>query len=489
MRNVALPQMQFLKKRVAARCILAASLFLCLPAANHAATPQVPPQLWYGIYLLNQPVGGSYMATSTAPYEGKASTLSVSQTKTSFNLAGTKVSQEVDSKDWSDPTTGKPLYEEVVITSGGHNTTVTAHFTDTAVTAELDSGGSKETRVLNVPSDAILLADDPTMAPPETSKGKKVMYFDPATIALEEVTTAPASGPQPTNGDKRIVVTTPTGSVTVEQAPDGAPERVDMPGGLYMQRETADKVAAYMDTDHAPTINVPGTANSEEAPPDLAIVTSVEPVGMPLLAHPSLTELVVTQPGHAPAHFSIRAIDPNPVPTDTLAMVANRKDLAPYLANSVYLGLDNDAIRSQAQEIVGGKIILYDIAVQLQKWVHDSMMPTATMGLPRSATDILGDKRGVCRDYALLYTALARSAGLPTRLCAGLVGFRGRFYYHAWAESYVGGKIGWMPFDPTLLRQPVDASHIPLVKGDPASLYDLVGKIGNLKVNIIRCEP
>src|SRR5947209_1869987 len=82
-------------------------------------------------------------------------------------------------------------------------------------------------------------------------------------------------------------------------------------------------------------------------------------------------------------------------------------------------------------------------------------------------------RRRVCLDYATLYAALARAAGVPTRLCAGIVYAQGKFYYHAWAESYVGQ---WVAFDPTLYdpEQPVayvDATHIKFAQGDVTGMF------------------
>jgi transglutaminase-like putative cysteine protease len=60
-------------------------------------------------------------------------------------------------------------------------------------------------------------------------------------------------------------------------------------------------------------------------------------------------------------------------------------------------------------------------------------------------------KRGVCQDFAHIFSACARSAGVPTRFVSG------HFYNtdgrpakeggHAWAEAFVE-KLGWVGFDP-----------------------------------------
>ena len=59
----------------------------------------------------------------------------------------------------------------------------------------------------------------------------------------------------------------------------------------------------------------------------------------------------------------------------------------------------------------------------------------------------------------MLFVALARAAGLPARVCAGLVFQRDAFYYHFWPEVYVGE---WIATDPTFGQAQADATHIQL---------------------------
>ena len=96
----------------------------------------------------------------------------------------------------------------------------------------------------------------------------------------------------------------------------------------------------------------------------------------------------------------------------------------------------------------------------------------------------------MCRDYATLYTALARAAGVPTRLCAGIVYADGKFFYHAWAESFVGQ---WVAFDPTLYDPKqasfVDATHIKFAQGDVTQMFEVVSIVGRLKIHIVETDP
>jgi transglutaminase-like putative cysteine protease len=59
-----------------------------------------------------------------------------------------------------------------------------------------------------------------------------------------------------------------------------------------------------------------------------------------------------------------------------------------------------------------------------------------------------------------------RAEGVPTRLCSGIVDVDNRFYYHEWAETYIGKQYGWVAVDPTLDQHIADATHIVVDYGD-----------------------
>ena len=476
------------------RLQFAAAVFAALVVA-HAVAPaaatkaSAPTDVWYGTYFDGMPIGGSHDVLSKSTYQGRPCLVETSTSHTVVRLLGVLVIQDAVSTDISDLATGKPLSEVDVMSSGGDVTRVTAAFADSSVKAVLESGGTTETRTLTVPTGAVLMAEDPTTSPP-TDLTKKYVFFDPTKIALDPVSVAAAPG-QPKSHLRKVIVSIYGTTVTVEQDADGTPTRIDLSQGLVMVRRAAAIVRPLMALDASPTTSgAPTSAAGEAAIPDFAVVTSVVPTGAALTAHPTHMVVTVTEPGQPARSFDIAQIAiPTTLPIGgSMDDIRGRSDLARYLENTPYLDLDDPGIADQARELANASVDPYDIAVHIQQWVHDRMVPNASIGVPRTAGEIMGDRRGVCRDYAILYTALARKAGVPTRLCAGLVGFQGRFYYHAWAESFIGGSIGWMPFDPTLNQLPADASHIPLVKGDPANLFDLMGNIGSTKVVIHSCE-
>jgi hypothetical protein len=103
-----------------------------------------------------------------------------------------------------------------------------------------------------------------------------------------------------------------------------------------------------------------------------------------------------------------------------------------------------------------------------------------------SALDVLKQRKAECQGHAYLYTALARAAGIPTRMVSGLVyseQFNG-FLYHSWAESLVGAH--WRAVDPIFGQAAADATHIKLVEGENlADLMPLMEWVGTLKLRVL----
>ena len=152
-----------------------------------------------------------------------------------------------------------------------------------------------------------------------------------------------------------------------------------------------------------------------------------------------------------------------------------------YVGSTPYLDCDVTAVKDTADKIVGNEKNAYTACSKIRKWVHANMTTRADIGITRAASDVLKSKVGVCRDYAILFAALARSAGVPAKVVSGLIYTDKAFYYHAWVECYVGE---WVPFDATMDSDFVDATHIKLVGGDATSMFGLAKVIGTLKVDV-----
>jgi hypothetical protein len=133
-------------------------------------------------------------------------------------------------------------------------------------------------------------------------------------------------------------------------------------------------------------------------------------------------------------------------------------------------------------------------AERLVRHVHALLEKKPTVSLP-SALEVLKTRVGDCNEHTALYVAMARSLGIPARIAVGLVymsgSMGGAFYYHAWAEVWIGEEDGrglWLPVDPTLNQFPADATHVRLVRGGLDRQAAILGLFGQARLSVLDVE-
>jgi hypothetical protein len=139
------------------------------------------------------------------------------------------------------------------------------------------------------------------------------------------------------------------------------------------------------------------------------------------------------------------------------------------------------AVLQKAIAITGLERDARRVAETLNRWVYDSLAKEVTFSIP-NALQVLQTRRGDCNEHTQLYVALARAIGLPARITTGLAYVRGKFYYHAWPEVWLGE---WVPVDPTFGQFPADAAHLRFVIGGLARQTELLRLIGNLRIETV----
>jgi hypothetical protein len=160
---------------------------------------------------------------------------------------------------------------------------------------------------------------------------------------------------------------------------------------------------------------------------------------------------------------------------------------ARYLRSSVTVQSDDPSIRRLAAEITGGSAATEESIARILRWL-DHNVEKATLDV-FSALDVLQQRKAECQGHAYLYTALARAAGIPTKVVNGLVysDEQQGFLYHSWTESRVGGR--WQAVDPTFGQLAADATHIKLVEGENlAELMPLTEWVGKVKIRVLEVE-
>lgn len=133
-----------------------------------------------------------------------------------------------------------------------------------------------------------------------------------------------------------------------------------------------------------------------------------------------------------------------------------------FLGASAYIQTEAPAIRAKAQEILDGEMNSWRAAEKLCQWVHTAMTEKKMSGGFGSSLTALESLSGDCTEHTVLFIALARAAGIPARICSGVVYMKDAFYYHFWPEVYVGS---WVQMDPTFGQTIADATHIQLGGG------------------------
>lgn len=160
---------------------------------------------------------------------------------------------------------------------------------------------------------------------------------------------------------------------------------------------------------------------------------------------------------------------------------AAQRQRTPDLHAEPFLEVDHREIRMLAERLSERTRDPRIIAQRINRWVHDSLRKEVTVGIP-SALHVLHTRVGDCNEHTQLFVALARAAGLPARIAAGLVYLDGRFYYHAWPEVMLRG---WVAVDPTFGQFPADASHLRFVTGGLGWQADLLRLVGNLSIHVL----
>ena len=155
------------------------------------------------------------------------------------------------------------------------------------------------------------------------------------------------------------------------------------------------------------------------------------------------------------------------------------EEMKKYLEPTPSVQSDHPEIQAKVKEIISPNDTVVVKTKKLVEWVHKNLQKRPVLSVP-NALEILRNRVGDCNEHAVLLMALARAAGIPAQMEAGIVYQRGRFYYHAWNVLYFGA---WVTADATMGQFPADVTHIRLVRGMERQI-DLIRVIGRMRIDI-----
>ena len=170
----------------------------------------------------------------------------------------------------------------------------------------------------------------------------------------------------------------------------------------------------------------------------------------------------VKREGNA-AELTIKVQD---VPTGRVGRPIKGAQWAPFLQSTDYEPLDDEALRVTANRLVTDGNSLWEAAKAINAFVFRHIENKSLARAYASAPEALASREGDCTEHAVLFSALAKIAGIPTRLVTGLVyvgGPNNLFGYHEWVEIWTGKA--WLAMDPTFGQDVADATHIKLYAG------------------------
>jgi len=170
----------------------------------------------------------------------------------------------------------------------------------------------------------------------------------------------------------------------------------------------------------------------------------------------------------------------NPVADFSVADVSKEK-FAEQLKSTPFVPCDDKEITGLSNKITGDGKKRWEDIEKIIDWVYKNIRKAPTFSIPY-AKEVLSRKVGDCNEHAVLFAALSRSIGVPTKVVVGIVYVDGAFYYHAWNEVYWGR---WIACDPVFGQHFADATHIKLGEGTLLDFLKVVKIVGQLNIKIL----
>lgn len=168
--------------------------------------------------------------------------------------------------------------------------------------------------------------------------------------------------------------------------------------------------------------------------------------------------------------------------------VPSTPELEAYLKDNSFLQVNDPAIQAAAKEAVGAEENAWAAAVKLSRWVNGSITKKDMDVAFATASEVIKSHEGDCTEHAVLLAALARAAGIPSKVCCGFLYVGGHLGGHAWASVWVGE---WVDIDATLAGDWADAMRVKMSEstlneaGMAASMQGLYQALSGLSVDVV----
>lgn len=464
------------------------------PAAAPAATaatvavldvPRPAEPEWFGVYLMGKKAGFSKAWVGVEVRDGQRVLVSRSTSTLSATVGDHTVKRsQHDEKVYEARPGGRLLSFESRREGDGGDRTVTGRCTAHGCTAVLTAQGQREERQLPAIAETAEQADAARLAAArrdtvrgeqldlETLRVKKMedRYVGASRFASAGVSADLAVVEEREAGDRA--------STRVSIARDGRVVELRLGEAVVAKAEPAD-IAQRLDK-----VDLFGMTRVKlSAPLPRTIPGAVEfrLKGVPKEFQAPDPRQTWAPQGDGAVLLTVRARRPAAADPARDAPRAKGPGGEEDLAATPEIDADAPALRALARQVVGDTRGVYASSVKLVHFVYRRLEKAYGVSRDR-ASEVLALGKGDCTEHALLFTALARAAGIPSRQVHGLVYARyddgvPALYWHAWVEVRSGSE--WIAVDPTFDQPVADATHVVLGRGPQV---DTVGLLGALQV-------
>ena len=464
-----------------------AAILLFAVGAFAAPLISTPPteERWFGILVDGEQVG--FYRQTISPHPDGAGYRIEADGRVRMKVMG--FSKESTTREIYHVTPAMALKSfEVTQTIDGVSSRLTGKAIDGGLRVKRESAGKHYERVLKAKGEVIpgpVLNMVPLMRDVTPGKIHRILTFDPEEVKLKEVKVTVAGEEKQQDGSRAIKLNTNLYAFVNTEI------LVDMRGntllesvrdGLVITRmEAPEKVAAYVSS---------VAMSQKDLIFDFSMVRAAPAIRLPVA---KLQGLVVEIDGYL-AKIPVvsdgwqeveRSGSQVKIRTGSARsqLAESRKPLQQYIQAQDGVESDAPEIVEKSREVVAGKQGAREQAKALVGWTASWIEDTLEDG--GGARESIKKRKGNCQTHARLYTAMARAAGIPTRMVSGLVSQNGSsFIYHSWAESLLDGK--WVAVDPTFNQLPADPTHLAFFEGhDSGSLAPIISVIGKITLKII----
>jgi hypothetical protein len=165
--------------------------------------------------------------------------------------------------------------------------------------------------------------------------------------------------------------------------------------------------------------------------------------------------------------------------TGRVTLPVTDSEFAPYLAETRFITPSLPEVGDLVRAICGEETDGWLVTQKILGWIYENMQVEM---IPQTLTteEILAGRRGKCAEYAIIFAAMTRAAGLPTRVALGERYQDGAWVGHMWNEVWLGE---WISVDPSHGQSAPDALLLkfvdsPEVMGTQKVRMGLTGRLG-----------